>query len=204
MPKTFDPFDLVIGVRDRLLKDGVDDVLPTRSGGGGRRAPAADAFDRVRRAFYERQERPRSVGEALVDEVLPPRLDPAARSSDMPSQGVPGEEATEAETLPFLRGLQEMLLRHPQAAREVFGALVAEGRRALETEEGRRQADALRDSDLMHQARLVLQMTSLSLLEGADRPNLLPSAYLDGFFRAAASSDPDALLDRLFDGGGDE
>lgn len=109
----------------------------------------------------------------------------------------------DAALLGALRGLQEMLLEHPRAARRLLGALAAEGRRFAETAEGERWLARLDGSRWLHEARLVFQMTSLSLLEHLEEPAALPSAYLDAFFMAAAAGDPDGLLDRLF-GGEDE
>jgi hypothetical protein len=109
----------------------------------------------------------------------------------------PPERQGETQVLRALRALQRVLLAHPVAAQAAFSALAAEGRCFAETPEGSAWRARLEDSALLHHARLVWQIGSLSLLE-EDPPEILPSAYLEGLLLAAASGDPDALLDRLF------
>ncbi|GEM_PF-3028325 len=191
MPKVADPFDLILSLRDRIQSDGVDaalrEIAPDTVDRGDRRA-----FDRARTRFYSRDPAAEDVGQAVAKELLPPldrRVDTEADSDDLPT---------------ILRALQEILLAHPVAGRRFFAALVAEGDRFARTSEGRAWAERLAESELVEDARLVFQMTSLSLLEQSDAPDRLPSAYLDAFFRAAAHDDTDALLDRLFGGGGSE
>jgi len=106
----------------------------------------------------------------------------------------------EGEVVAALRAIQETVLRHPVAAQAAFAALVAEGRRFAETPEGARWKERLARSVLLHEARLVWRMATLSSLE-EDPPDVLPSAYLDGLF-LAASGDPDRVMDRLFGGSG--
>lgn len=121
----------------------------------------------------------------------------SARTAQATPVTIPLCEGDEA-VLSALRGLQRLILDHPIAARRIFGALVAEGREFAKTERGADWSARLRDSDLLRQMRLVVQMTSLSMLEHADEPDVLPSAYLEALFAASTSEESDELLNRLF------
>ena len=105
------------------------------------------------------------------------------------------------DMLAALRGIQVLLLEHPVASQAACSALRAEGQRFKQTPEGRAWQKRLERSELLHHARLIWKMASLSLLED-DAPERLPSAYLDALFLAAAKGDPDPVLDRLFGGPG--
>jgi hypothetical protein len=140
-------------------------------------------FDRMSRLAAQAE-----MGDRIADELLPP----------LPDSGE-GDD----ETVAMLRALQRTILRHPAAAQSAVRALVAEGRRYAETEDGQAWRRRLEGSDLLHHLRIVWQIASLGSMEaGDDGP--LPSAYLDGLFMAASSDDPDAILDRLFGGPGGE
>lgn len=121
----------------------------------------------------------------------------STRESALPHLRLHPPRDGEAPVLGALRALQRVLLAHPVAAQAAFSALAAEGRRFASTSEGEAWRERLEGSALLHHAQLVWRIASLSLLE-EDPPDLLPSTYLEGFFLAAASRDPDALLDRLF------
>jgi hypothetical protein len=103
----------------------------------------------------------------------------------------------EATEVALLRSLQRALLTHPVASQAAFTALVSEGRRFAETEEGRVWHERLIQSTLLKRARLVFDLTTLGLLEER-AGNDVPSSYLDALFMAAASGDADDLLNRLF------
>lgn len=98
--------------------------------------------------------------------------------------------------------LQRVLLMHPVACQAAFTALVAEGRRFADTDEGRGWRDRLTRSDLLRQVRLVFDLSTLGLLEEATSPTL-PSSYLDALFMIAAGGDADAVLNRVFWSGSD-
>lgn len=147
---------------------------------------ALSAYDAARRRFYERAERERATRDlaaTVAQELLPPPPGP------------------DDEIGSALRGVQELVLRHPVAMRAAVGALVAEGRRFAETPEGAALRAQLERSELVRRARLVWQMASHSLLSELDTGDAtaeaLPTAWLDGLFSAAAG-DPDRVLDRLF------
>ena len=99
--------------------------------------------------------------------------------------------------------LQRALLMHPVASQAAFTALVAEGRRFAETEEGRQWRDRLIGSALLRDVRLVFDLSTLGLLEeGAGAT--LPSNYLDALFMIASSGDTDAVLNSVFWSGAKE
>jgi hypothetical protein len=100
----------------------------------------------------------------------------------------------------LLQTLQVAVLRHPIAAKALFGLLVAEGRAFAETIEGRVWQEKLAQSELLHRARLVLDLPALAILESTS-PQALPSAYLDTIFALACSRQPGRLLTQLFEWG---
>jgi hypothetical protein len=99
--------------------------------------------------------------------------------------------------------LQRALLMHPVASQAAFAALVAEGRRFAETEEGRQWRDRLARSALLRDVRLVFDLSTLGLLEETAGATL-PSSYLDALFMIASSGDTDAVLNQVFWSGSDE
>jgi hypothetical protein len=191
-PPDRDPLALALALRDaplgatvRALRTLHERRERERRAAAGLPAPGrGDRYDGARRRFYAHFSREReraALAPALAEQLLPAR--PEA-----------GDEIGAA-----LRGIQELVLRHPAAMQEAFAALVAEGRCFARTPEGRRWQERLADSAWIQRARLVWKMASLSALEEhASAP--LPSAWLDGLFLAAAR-DPDGVLDRLFGGG---
>jgi hypothetical protein len=75
-----------------------------------------------------------------------------------------------------------MLLAHPAAARRVFAALVAEGRRYAETSAGRvLQRQLVGSARAQHAARL-FRALNMGMLDD-DRETRLPSTYLDNLMR---------------------
>jgi hypothetical protein len=102
-----------------------------------------------------------------------------------------------ATEIAILGSLQRVLLKHPVACQAAFTALLAEGRRFGNTAEGHVWRQRLVNSSLLQRARLVFDLSTLSLLEEGEA-NHIPSAYLDAIFLAASGGDADQLLDRLF------
>jgi hypothetical protein len=115
---------------------------------------------------------------------------------DLPTVALPPSEIL----VQVLQRLQALILKHPVAAKAAFDALIAEGRVFARTPEGKIWHERLARSELLHRARLVLDLPGLSMLE-RDRPEVLPSAYLDTLFMLASSRKPDELLDPLFEWG---
>ncbi|HEX8440877.1 hypothetical protein [Archangium sp.] len=108
------------------------------------------------------------------------------------------EGSEEGEQVELLRRLQGVLLQHPLSAQAAFSALMAEGRRFATTPEGAAWKAALASSELVRNGRLLWDVLSLNLLE-EEQSTVVPSAYLEALFRAASSSDVEALLRRLRD-----
>lgn len=99
-----------------------------------------------------------------------------------------------------LRELQLAILKHPVAAQAAFAALVAEGRRFAQTEEGAELKRRLTRSALLDRVRLAFETSTLWVLD-ADAPETLPSAYLDALFQVASGPELEIVLDRLFPDG---
>ncbi len=94
------------------------------------------------------------------------------------SASSPSNDDDRIDTL--LRAAQVVLVTYPFAAVRGYRALVAEGRRYAETEEGRELADRLARSELVGRARTTfLFMTKGLLHDGADR--LVPTAVIQAF-----------------------
>lgn len=97
-----------------------------------------------------------------------------------------------------LEGLRDVLLRHPIAAQAAFAALVAEGRRYATTEEGLAWYERLVESELLDRVRLVWDAAGMTAFV-AEPSEALPSVFVEGVVRAAASSGLEPLLSRIFD-----
>ena len=107
-----------------------------------------------------------------------------------------------AEAAGLIRRLQGFVLKHPLAAQAAFAALVAEGEAFARTPEGEVWRERLAGSDLIHRARMALDLPGLSLLTRSTE-TALPSSFLDALFTLASSRRPDEILDPLFAAGFD-
>jgi hypothetical protein len=125
--------------------------------------------------------------------------------SQLENAGLPRIELRDPTHLEvdLVHQLQRALLTHPVACQAAFTALMAEGRRFAETNEGRAWRDRLVGSGLLQQVRLVFDLTTLSLLEEGTSAGL-PSSYLDALFMIASSGDTDAVLNKVFWNGSEE
>ena len=118
----------------------------------------------------------------------------------IPDDGLPCLTLDDPTDIPDpLLQLQGAVMKHPMAAQALFSALIAEGRAFEETAEGQVWRDRLKVSELMHRARLALDLPGLSLLTGAPQ-GPLPSAYIDALFVMAGARQPGEMLDALFKG----
>lgn len=95
----------------------------------------------------------------------------------------------------LLADLRWLVLRHPVATRSAARALIAEGRRFAETEEGQRWKERLGGSELVRRAQLVLDVGTWGSLAAGDE-HLLPSQLVDALARAASRRDLEAELAR--------
>lgn len=149
---------------------------------------------RTQAMIYEEAHR---IRELLIQRLLPPPGAPRPQST--------GDSAQD-EALGLLRHLQLLLLKHPIVTQAAFSALVAEGRRFGATPEGAAWKAALATSELLQQGRRLWDALSLNIPE-EEPSTVIPSAYLEAFFQAAASADLDKLLRQFQDvapeGGGD-
>lgn len=112
-------------------------------------------------------------------------------ADSLPTVYLDGSETTRR----MLRRLQEFVLKHPVAAKATFSSLVAEGTAYAQTPEGKQWRDKLAASELIHRARLILDLPGLSIL-ARDGAGLLPSAYVDAVFMLATTNHkPDELFE---------
>ncbi len=116
----------------------------------------------------------------------------------IPDDGLPcvtlGDPSDIAQLLLQLQGA---VMKHPLAAQSLFSALIAEGRAFEETAEGQVWRERLKGSELMHRARLALDLPGLSLLTRAPE-GALPSGYVDALFLMAGARQPGEMVDALF------
>src|SRR5687767_10038398 len=73
--------------------------------------------------------------------------------------------------------LQLLVIKHPISAQAAFRALIAEGRRFAETEEGATWKSRLAGSELMLRSRSVWEVATQNMLE-EPAPRTLPSQYI--------------------------
>jgi hypothetical protein len=105
----------------------------------------------------------------------------------------------ETQLLDVLRFGQRLLFKYPVAARALYRAFVAEGRRFAETAEGRRWRKRLEGSQLIERGAVVWEIATLNLLD-EDGDHLLPSALVDALAQAATVAELEPMLSRLFEG----
>jgi hypothetical protein len=147
----------------------------------GSHAGPADAqptmFDSIRTndLLYEETQRLRGALLSRLAELGRAARPPAASPPPEPV-GAPSGAWTEQEVLALLDGAQMAMIKHPTATQAAFAALVREGRRFAETEEGGKWLEVLQTSDFVRRARWVWETTSLNMLEeGAG--TIVPSTY---------------------------
>lgn len=96
----------------------------------------------------------------------------------------------------LLRQGRRLLVEHPEAARALVRAFVAEGRRYAQTPEGRARKAALARSDLVRQGRLIWHACGLDDLVYGE-PALLPSEWLAVIAEALRGADLEQVLTEL-------
>lgn len=89
---------------------------------------------------------------------------------------------------------QRLLVKHPVAARAAFRALVAQGRRFAETNEGARWKERLVGSELVRRGRSVWELATLGMLD--ESPRVLPTQFVDMLSYAAGLADLEPVLAR--------
>lgn len=96
----------------------------------------------------------------------------------------------------FLLASQRLLMKHPQASRELINALLEEGHQYAQTAEGKTWMEALAKTELVKRALLVWEAYGLDLLLDA-RPTVTPSAWLDMILAAISNPDLESILSML-------
>lgn len=96
----------------------------------------------------------------------------------------------------WLRHGQRLLTQHPQAARALVQALVAEGRRFAQTPEGQQWKETLTRSAWVQRGRLIWEAYHLDALLESE-PAIMPTAWLDMIGSAAASPELETVLSSL-------
>jgi len=116
----------------------------------------------------------------------------------IPDDGLPCVALDDPQDIPkLLLQLQGAVLKHPLAAQALYSALIAEGEAFARTPEGAEWRERLKGSELLHRARLALDVHGLSLLTRAP-DGALPSGYVDALFMMAGARQPGEMVDTLF------
>ena len=88
----------------------------------------------------------------------------------------------------ILHEVATMVRRHPVAMQAVCRALVAEGRRFVETPEGRAWQARLAGSDLIRHGRMLWEASALDLLDDRGETRL-PTAFVDALVGVLTSAE---------------
>ena len=119
----------------------------------------------------------------------------------IPDDGLPCVALDDPRASPrLLQQLQIAALKHPVAARALFQALAAEGRAFARTPEGQVWRDRLAGSDLLHRARIALELPGFSNLT-APGEGALPTNYVDALFNLAGARENGDLAEALLQWG---
>jgi hypothetical protein len=104
----------------------------------------------------------------------------------------------EAQLMSALEAVHRAIFKYPMAIQAAFGALVAEGRRYAQTEDGAILCDRLARAREMGRARLLWDVLSLSAFtEQSEGP--LPSVFADTLVRALRSRHLEPLLSKVLE-----
>lgn len=107
------------------------------------------------------------------------------------------EPAAEEPIQQALRRLQDLIWAHPVAFQRAFAALVREGRAYALTPAGAALKEALVRSDLTARSRMIWDVLSMSAFLEEDT-EVLPSVFIDALAKAAASTELEPILSRVF------
>jgi len=88
--------------------------------------------------------------------------------------------------------VQRLLFKHPAAAQAAHRALVAEGRRFAETDEGRVWRARLDASETLRRCRPLWEAATLNVLDDDGDGDALPSQLIDLVAQAVSRGDLDA------------
>jgi hypothetical protein len=98
----------------------------------------------------------------------------------------------------ILRVLRRVQWRYPVATQAAFSALVAEGRQAARTPEGKEMLARLSASPRVAKLRIIWEALSMNSFTEFEE-EILPSFFLDELLRVAAASELEPLLSKLFE-----
>lgn len=116
---------------------------------------------------------------------------------------VPGPEDVEVVNDPeeriveLLGEVRRSMLAHPATARAIVAFLAAEGRRFLDTEDGRRTYAGMVSSPEVETLRTVWEKVTLNLLDDESDDGPIPEAWVELVRDLAVGSGLDRLADRL-------
>ena len=88
----------------------------------------------------------------------------------------------------LMRDLHVLVQRHPVAVQAICRMLVAEGRRFVETPEGRAWRKRLAGSELARRGRMLWEASALDLLDDRGEARL-PTAFVDTLIGVLTSAD---------------
>lgn len=91
---------------------------------------------------------------------------------------------------------QRVVFKHPVAAQAAYRALVAEGARYAQTEEGRAWRARLEASEELRRLRPVWELATLNLLEGGGS-SALPRQFIDLVAQAVSRADVESVAAAL-------
>jgi len=100
------------------------------------------------------------------------------------------------EMTQVLKELQNALLKYPAASQAIISKLTEEGRRFIDTEQGRKIAPELAQSELLRRVWRVWETTSLWMFDD-NSSGILPSGYVDTIFRIAAGNEMEKKLEEV-------
>lgn len=92
--------------------------------------------------------------------------------------------------------IRHLFLRHPLAAQEAFGALMAEGRQFAQTPEGQRWQRRLTGSTLVRRGRRIWDVLSIRMFED-EAATVVPSSFVDALFHSVRTPELEQLLLRV-------
>src|SRR5262245_7771166 len=121
----------------------------------------------------------------------------ADREQREPPASSPLESEESAEIVETMRRLQMLIWSHPVAFQRAFAALVREGRQFATTPEGASMKAAIERSELVSGSRMIWDVLSMSAFS-EDEGAVLRSVFIDALATAAASTDLEPLLSRVF------
>jgi hypothetical protein len=117
-----------------------------------------------------------------------------AEARSMPPDDLSEDERALVEILTRAR---QAIIEQPALANAMTSFLVGEGRRYVETTEGRHWLDALRDAPEVERLRRIWEATTLNLLDDQDDGRGVPQAWVELLADLTATGRVDGLVAAL-------